>query len=652
MDDKEQTVQDQLVHQIMVGEVQVAEQNSSDDNSDFESYVDLFDSIRTAKEYDWMSDISIPEFASHMLTQSSMDVAQYFQTRDFCEVYLEDEGEQAKAHADATKELINRTLNQRELYHYLKFIRAKNINQLAGKVYLKCWWEQELEEAIVGEETKFEELDVDDYGNPLVSPEQQPAKRYYDEPVIGEVPVIDRFNYDVYDQRNVFTSNEYVYSLQDKQWVIFRDEATLSELKELADNNGYFNLDKLEDGPQPKGNTEAADATYNKNKNSQPPTSSVEKKFDVYERYGTFWTKVDRDKETDRVLAESAKPGLDEFGKPLEDAELFEVIITIAKSKGTSTLIGYKITPFIDADGFPYKPLIRGLCYVHPTEDGGAGDGQYTRELQIAIDDTFNISQDRTMLATLPTLKGKKYSLDDNSTVYFQPGHTMELEDPSDVEEFKISDNISAALQQISVLQAKMQQVDAVQPPSMGGTPDDSSTTATAVATATQGQSIRTNYKSLTFENTALVDLYWMIQQMTYTFARPETGMKLMGEKVYDFDPTKNYYYKPLSQSIETDQSKAMKRKEWYNLGTIVAQVQHPETVKMLNYIFGEYVKLMGDEYVNFKDKFLDEKVPIQQGGEGGMSAAGGADTMTPSNQNGVAMTTPEIGTREASYLM
>ena len=38
--------------------------------------------------------------------------------QDFVEVYLEDEGPESKKAADAAKELINRTLNRRNLYHY------------------------------------------------------------------------------------------------------------------------------------------------------------------------------------------------------------------------------------------------------------------------------------------------------------------------------------------------------------------------------------------------------------------------------------------------------------------------------------------------------------------------------------------------------
>ncbi len=644
---KEQ-IQDHLLSQIVNGEYEVSKRNQQMFISDFESYVDAFDAIRAPKTYDWQSDISIPEFASHMLTQCSVD-SQFFSTRDFTEVYLEDDSDRAKANSEAAKELINRTLNQKHLYHYQKFIRARLINNLAGSVYIKCWWEQEVERGVVGHKKRLEPLDVDVYGNPIVDETQEPAYREVVEPIIGDIPVIDRFNYEVYDPRNVFTDNSYVYSIQDKKWVIFRDEVTYSELKQEAEQNGYFNLDKLKD-IKPADETETSRESYNKDQEFQAVTSSIEKPFDRLERYGKFWTIVDKDDDGNPIPG-TERPGIDLNGQPLPEAELHEVIITIILSKGAKVLIGYKLTPYIDAEGNPYRPIIRGICYIHPTFDGGAGDGKYTRELQLAIDDTFNISQDRVMLATLPTLKGRKYSIEDNSSVYFEPMHLIEVEETSDVEEFKISDNINGALAQIAMLQAKMQQVDSIQPPTMGQTPSYASTTATAVAAAARGQTTRSNYKSLTFEYTVLTELYWMIQQMTYQFAKPETGFKLMGDKVYDFDPTRNYYYKLVSQTIETEESKMMKRKEWTTILGYVAQIQHPDAVKIINYILTEIIKLMGDEYANFAEKKLAEHVPIQQG-QIPQAQPGLPESAPPSNQSGIPMSAGEQATRQLTYGM
>jgi len=637
-------VYDILADQVINGEVNVAKQNQDIDNIDFENFVALLDAERQEKDYDWMSDIRIPEFASHFLTQSSVDVAQYFQTRDFVEVYLEDEGDEAIANSNASKELINRTLNQRHLYHYAKYVRGKGINNLCGRVYLKVWWEQSTRQEVIDYETRYEMLDVDNYGQPLMFPEQQPAYRTVSEPIIGEVAVIDRFNYDVWDQRNVFMSNEYVYSLQQKQWVTFRSEMTLPEIEAVAEQNGYFNLDKLK-GLKPADKTKTAEESYDKYESTTSTDSSIPKKFDIYERYGSFWATLDRDENGEPVQG-TEKIGIDNEGKSLESAEMVEVIITVAANADQRCLIGFKLNPYKDAYGMAYRPVIRGLCYIHPTKDGGVGDGKYTKELQIAIDDTFNISQDRVMLATLPTIKTAKHNVEDNSTLYFEPGHRMEFDkDPNEIQEFKISDNIVGALNQINLLTTKMQQVDSVQPPAMGqaGAP---STTATAFAGASYATGERANYKSLTFENTALCELYWMIQQMTFQFAQDETMLKLMGNKVYDFDPSKDYYYKPVSQSIEPEYSKNAKIKTWQGvLGYVVQLVGvHEDAVNMVNYIIGQIAKLSGDEFANFSDALLNPQKPVvQQGGTAPVANTGGVPV---SNQNAVPMSGAELGTR------
>lgn len=640
-----EAIETQLAGHIFDNELSTATSNSNADIAEFESYIDLIDSVRSEKNYDWQSDIRIPEFISYVLTQLSIDVAQYFQTRDFVEVYLEDESDEALKNADASKELINRALNQRHLNHYSKFVRAKALNNITGRVFIRCWWEQELKRGIVDYREKVQELDVDEYGNKIVDPAiQVPAKTTIVEAIEGDIPVIDRFNYDILDQRNVFTDNKYVYTLQEKDWIIIRFEKTRHELEMDSQSVNYFNLDLLKE-IKSDGETETSKESYNKYTSKQKENNPVDQTFDIYERYGKYWCKViKRDELTGEAI--EVEPGIDENGEPPEDAELHEVIISHAVKGNTRVLVRFELTPYIDAEGNPYRPLIRGLCYIHPTDDGGTGDGKYMKEIQIAIDDTFNLGNDRVLFATMPVLKGRKYAVEDNSSIYFEPGHTMMLENPDDIKEFTIQDNIIGAMNQISYLTNKGQQVTSIFPTTMGNLPAKSSTTATAIAGAEQRSNIRSNYKSMTFENTALTELYWMIQQMTWRFAKPETGKKLMGDKVYDFNPKKDYYYKPLSQSIETDQSKTAKEQRLTQILGYVSQIQHPDTVKLVNYLVSRILTYMGDEFVNFGDKLLNPKHAIQ-GGPKGVQNPPAVDVA--SNQAGVVQSQSEQMTREVA---
>uniref|UniRef100_A0A6M3XN29 Portal protein n=1 Tax=viral metagenome TaxID=1070528 RepID=A0A6M3XN29_9ZZZZ len=603
-------VETHLAQIVIDREYVTGKQNQQRELSDFKSYVDMFDAERTEKEYDWMSNISIPEFSSHMLTQSSIDVSQYFQTRDFVECFINDEGDIAQKAAKSNQELINRTLNRRDLYHYQKFVRSKTINHLGGHVDYQCWWERD--------GYKESELGEDDYG----------------EPVEYEVDVVtkDKFCYEVLDPRNTFTDSKYCYSMQDREWVIIRSERSLTQLKKEAKQFGYFNLDLLEDDKYSSAHkTETHSETVEDGTGGKSlPENKTGALFDIFKRYGKFW--VDN----------KDGPGIDENGEVKKGSDFSEVAMTFAVKGGTKILIGFHRQPYKDAYGNTYRPLIRGLCYIHPTRDAGVGDGKYAHDPQIAVNDTFNVAQDRTLLGTIPTFKVKKYLAEDTDTLYFKPGHGMECNEKDDIEEFKINDNTEAAMGQLAMLFGKMQQASAIFPTTMGNMPMASST-ATAVAGAEQRSNQRTNYKSMTFEYTALTELYWMITQMTYQFATEKTGFQLMGEKVYDFNPTLEYTYKPLSQSIETEYSKNAKVKLWIQILGYVVNVGHPDAVNLLNYILMQIAELMGDEYSKFAKMFLSPGQSLQpQDNQQAMASQGGG----PSNQYMIPQSTEETGAR------
>lgn len=606
-------VEVKILNQVDDLELKVAEATGQADVNEFESIMDIFDANHSERQYDWMSDISIPEFASQMLSQAAIDAGQYFQTREYTEVYIDDESDEAIACAEASKELLNRTLNQRHLHYYQKYMRARGLTNMTGRVYAVCWWEQKLKSTQTGFDVKVEELDIDEYGRPIIdSSVQVPARRTTKVPRYEDLPVIDRFNFDIVDARNVFTDNKYTYSLQDKDWITLRFEKTIDELRHDAKAMGYFGLGDLDKWNEAE--TDTSSKTYNKTDRKEKP-KFISPYVDVIDRYGKFWCLVNQRDEYGNPT--DVSPGLGEDGKPLPDAEICETIITFVSKGSYRKLVRFEANKFIDAYGVPYRPILRGLCYVHPAKDGGAGDGKYAKGLQNAIDDTINISNDRVMLATLPTLITKKFGMDDNNTVYIKPGHQIEVPNPQeDIGELRISDNIEGALRQMSLLTSKMQQVTSVYPNTMGALPEDSSVTATAIAGADQRSNSRTNLKSLTFENTFLCDLYWIIQQMTHQFAHQDTAFKLMGQKAQNFDPSKDYWYKPVSQSIESEFSKMTKTKNWVQLLGYVTQLGHPDAVKLINFCLRKIFTYMGDEYVNFADSLLDPKKPMVPPGE------------------------------------
>ena len=612
--------------------------------ADFESLVDMLECKRNEKDYEWMSDISLSELFSIISTDASGWANQYFQTRNFVEVKLEGSDPDDQNKSNAAKKCINATLNNRKIYHYHKYIRGRLINALIGEVYAVCWWAQKINTEIEYQ-NRIEQLDEDIYGEPLVDEMQEPATKVTQIPVERKKIFWDYFNYEVIDPRNIFTDNRYCYSIQEKDYIIIRsDNITYEQLKALEAQNGYINLDLVKELAKTQGGTETAKETYSKDSlREEKNKKDIIKHFDHFLRFGKFWAIVEKRDEEGYPLKIS--PGYDETGEKKENAELVETIIEQIVADKNKILIRFQPTPYIDSKGNPYKPVVRGLCYIHPTKDEGLSDGKAIRELQIAMSDTFNMSADRTKLATIPTLKGRKYALEDNITIYFEPGHTMEVENPDDIQEFEISDNIQGALAQIQLLMSMSEKIAAQTPPSFGQLPA-ASTTATAFA-GTQGQvNLRNNYKSLTFEYTYLLDFYWMILQMTYQFASPETALQLMGNDAQYFDPDADYNYTPVSSNIELEYNRYKKLQLIDQFLGRLVNIQNPKIFVLINKLLAKAFELFGDEFPDYKDVLLDEKASVPMASRTNVQPSN-LSLMPISNQNLTPQSIREEGIRD-----
>jgi hypothetical protein len=294
-------------------------------------------------------------------------------------------------------------------------------------------------------------------------------------------------------------------------------------------------------------------------------------------------------------------------------------------------------------------PLARGWCYIHPTKDKGLSDGQFIRPLANAVNDIFNMAVDRTKLATLPTMKGRKYSLEDNSTIYFEPEHVMELESPDDIEEFKLDDNPEGAMNMIAYLTGKQQQISSIYPTTMGQMPARVET-ATAVSGAAQMSNLRANYKSLTFEYTYFADFYWIMNQMTYQFMLADTAKVVMGEDAQFFDANADYVYVPVSSNIEQEFNKYKKiQNNDQMIGRLVGLAKvFPQVIEAIALILKDTLELGGKEYGEVKGiiERLSQSKPQLEGGNGSTQPAD-MQGMATSNQGGMPMSTGEMGARE-----
>jgi len=609
-----------------------------DDNT-FEQVVDLLEFKHTERDYEWMSEIMDSELFAIINTDASGWASQYFQSRDFVEVKLEGNSEKDEKKCIAAKKCLNSTLNNRGIYHYHKYIRARLINNIRSQIYALCWWEKKKKPVVTG----FNEEYIGE------GTEESPVE-IQRTPIYEDNVTLDRFNYEPIDPRNIFTDNKYCYSIQDKDYIIIRSEVSYEELKSQEEDKGYFNLHLIKESVKSKTQTDTARETYEKDVNRGYHDKKVITLYDKLMRFGKLWCMV-KTRDGDGYPVEVV-PGYDKSGEVLNDAELVECIIEQVIVGSIRVLIRFQPNPYKDSLGNTYRPVIRGLCYIHPTKDTGLGDGKLLKENQITINDGLNMAADRAKLATLPTLIGKRSSMEDNSSLYFAPEHIMQVENPrEDLKELKISDNITGIMSIVQVAKDSGQKATAVYPTTMGSVPYQASTTATAVAGAEQRTNLRSNYKSLTFEYTYLLDFYWTILQMTYQFAEDKTAFQMMGKDAQWFDPDQDYSYSPVSSNIELEYNKYRKIQNYdQHIGRLVGLVQSvPQVIPIIAHMIRRTLELQGDEYVTVA-KMIENfsgATPQQEGGENPTpQQIPNMNTVETSNQYGYPTSPTQEGLR------
>lgn len=631
----DEDVESYITNHICINEYEPAKSSSNVNSLDFESLLDMLECKRAEKDYSWLSDFCFPHIPQIILTDASSWANQYFQTRDFVDAKLDGTGKDDLKKCDAAKSVINKTLNRRDLFHYHKYIRGRLINALAGQVWGLCWWSQDIRPYVRGWEEQPSTLD--EQGNEI---SQSPKPQY------GERILRDQFEYEIYDSRNVFTDNRYVYSVQDKDFIIFRSEKTYEELKAEEVKKGYFNLHLIKDLKPPE-KTDTEKESYGKNEPNPQYGKKVSGTFDVLLRFGKMWAIVKEKDPSGYPI--KITPGYTVTGEPSDKAELVEAVIEQIVTSGIKILIRFEPLIYRDSKGRPYRPVIRGWCYIHPTKDIGLSDGKYNREIQIGINDSLNMAGDRIKLSTVPTLKANRLSIEDNDTIYFAPEHIMELNDVKDIEEFKIDGNVEGPLAMAQLFKSEGQTVSSVYPTSMGDTGAiKASMPATIGAIAENRSNLRGNYKSLTFEYTFLLDFYWIILQMTDQFAQDETLQKMIGDNVQYFDPNPDYTYSPVTSNIEMEYNKKTKIQNYdQTMGRISGMVQViPELVPIIAHIIRRQLELQGDEFPAIAQMIenLSKAQPRQEGAQGNQIA--NVNPMESTNQSGIAPSSAETATR------
>jgi len=638
-------VQERLLS-ILSDEWTVAQSNKSNEIDDFKEYYDLLHCVRKDKPNEWESDIFLPEFVSRILKQIGNFVSQYFQSRDFVENDMESEDPQDIAEAKASKKLLNKLLNAKDAHYFQKISRLLMFVFIHSYGIIKGCYEQEIEEVIAGynprEEVAFGDdgQPLADDGMPFLDPYmQRPMKQVIQEPIMQKVVKRDTPVFDVYPIQNVFMSPEYSYTLKDKEYIIFKEEGVpLDKLEAEAARMGYFNLHILRDIGK-KSEDERGHETYNKEGKEDTSAPTVPR-FDLLERWGKLPLLVKSSDEKGRPT--DYEVGIDTDGNPKKEAVYYDCIVTTAVTTGTTPNIEHLIR--FQPSPYSKRPMVRFLCYVDPLNDNGFGDGEVNRELQIAINDGFNLMNYRTKLATTPAFIGRKFSgLPEKVRV--SPESVIMMEDiTQDLRELQIADNIQGSIVQNQMLTSRMDYAMATSPVTMGVEPDRRET-ATTSSIVNQHSNIRIGMKSMALEFIGFTEFYDMLLSLCNDFMLPETLEGILGEYAQFYNPAREDKFKPVSQALETEDSKAVKIRMWDQVLGRVVNFPNPKTPMVVNYIMGQVLELMGGDFKAFK-KFMFEEDPklnayyqLATGGQmpgGAGQQPGGMPGGGPQNQTGL----------------
>ena len=133
------------------------------------------------------------------------------------------------------------------------------------------------------------------------------------------------------------------------------------------------------------------------------------------------------------------------------------------------------------------------------------GDGKCLKELQVGINDTLNMENDRTKLHTIPIMQGNQHDITDNESLEWKPGAFWQTESGNVLQEVQIGGDVNGALQQIVMYKNAMQQASGISAETQSKLAAPT-TTATATANQMQRSDTRSNYRTLTMENTGLSD--------------------------------------------------------------------------------------------------------------------------------------------------
>jgi hypothetical protein len=622
-------------------EFPVAKRNMEPFHQAFREFDDMIH-CRRDKKNDYEPDIYLPEFTSRLLAQIGNFISQLFSSRDFVDTHVNSEDPIDVAEGRASKKLLNTILGEKDAHYFHKLCRLLMFVNPGGFGIIKGDYDQRIERVIAGYNAVMD-YSRDDEGNILaedgtmyVDPYMQaPAKTQTQVPVYTNKVVKDRPIFDVYPVTNVYYDQKYAYTLQDKQYIYFEGEHTVDDLKRDAARFGYFNLKRLEAREKPP-DADEQNKPHSVDKKAEESTVRVSPTYKILERWGTWYMVPNKDEEGNIT---GYSPGIDENGEIMDNAEHIQAIITYAAEGTENTpieLMRFQKSPHSKI------PAARFLCYVDAVKDSGFGDGETSKELQIAANDSFNLSAYRTEMATKLAFKAKRWAgIDEN--IKLRPDKAIMCENVEDLQEFKIMDDIQGGMYQLNTVSSRMDDVMATGS-NFRGMPSDRRETATVGAIMDRRADIRMSLKTSTLEWIGFAEFYDMLLTLCNDFMLPQTLFDIIGKDAYYYNPKREDKFQPVSQALETEESKNFKVKMWDQILGRIVMLPNPKTPMIVNYILGQVLELMGGDFKHMKRFMFEENVEanmlymLATGGKAGQGATGNAPGGPGQAQNQLAL--------------
>ena len=187
----------------------------------------------------------------------------------------------------------------------------------------------------------------------------------------------------------------------------------------------------------------------------------------------------------------------------------------------------------------------------------------------------------------------------------------------------------------------------------MGQSPDRAET-ATQAGIISQRAETRIGMKSTMLEFVGFTEFYQMLLTLCNDFMLPQTLEKLVGEEAYLYNPGLTTRFRPVSQALETEETKSFKMKMIDQIMGRVVNFPNPKTPMVLNYLMGMWLEAAGKNFKHFKKFMFSEDAEINllyqlvTGGSVPMQPSPDMQGGGPSNQQGIQQSTHEQNVRAA----